>query len=474
MAKLDKTFTLLPALVFIGLAASFRGGLGIGTYLVLAASLALIPFGARIDRRLGLFAAVAFLFVATGMLQTWNVSLQILNIGILSAIMALGVNMQWGYAGLFSTGIMGSVALGGVAVVIMSANPVPEAWAAGGPRLILGLLSGVVGIGVAIFAYKRLQGRKRNLVTLGLLVLGFVIYRELLDPAVLAIESFNAATAGNIGGFGLNSIWAWPVGGLLAAGAAWAIGKTALGLRSDYLAIATLGIAEIILSVIKNEDWLARGVKNFINLPRPWPVPYEVDLQTNPQFLEFAAQIGGNPVTTSTLTVKLLYTLMFGLVLIGVLILSERALHSPWGRMMRAIRDNEVSAAAMGKDVTRRHLQVFIIGSAVVGIAGAMLTSMEGQLTPSAYSPLRFTFLIWVMVIAGGSGNNLGAVLGGLLIGWLWLIVENAGPVLLYPLQGVLSSDTLNLFAAQLRLITLGTILLVVLRFAPKGMIPEK
>ena len=474
MTKLDKPFTILPALVFLALVAIYRDGLGLLAYVVLGASLVLIPFGARIDRRLGLFAAVAFLFVATGMLQTWNVSLQILNIGILSAIMALGVNMQWGYAGLFSTGIMGSVALGGLAVVIMSAEPVPEAWAAGGPQLILGLLAGVAGIATAIFAYGRLRGKKRTLVTAAVLLLGFILYREILDPAVTAVESFNAATAGNIGGFGLNSLWAWPVGGLLAAAVAWAIGKTALGLRSDYLAIATLGIAEIILSVIKNEDWLARGVKNFINLPRPWPVPYEVDLQTDPGFLNFAAQLGGDPVTVSTLSVKLLYTLVFGIVLVAVLLLSERALHSPWGRMMRAIRDNEVSAAAMGKDVKHRHLQVFIIGSAVVGIAGAMLTSMEGQLTPSAYSPLRFTFLIWVMVIAGGSGNNLGAVLGGLLIGWLWLIVENAGPVLLYPLRDVLSSDTINLFAAQLRLITLGTILLLVLRFAPKGLIPEK
>lgn len=473
MAKLDKTFTILPALVFLALVAIYRDGLGLMSYLVLGASLVLIPLGARIDRRVALFAAVGFLFVATGMLQTWNVSLQILNIGILSAIMALGVNMQWGYAGLFSTGIMGSVALGGLAVVIMSANPVPEAWAAGGPRLIMGLVAGVAGIALAILTYSRVKTR-RIFWTAVVLLAGFMVYREILDPAVTAVESFNAATAGNIGGFGLNSLWAWPVGGLLAAAVAWAIGKTALGLRSDYLAIATLGIAEIILSVIKNEDWLARGVKNFINLPRPWPVPYEVDLQTNPEFLSFAASIGGDPVTTSTLTVKLLYTLIFGLVLVAVLVLSERALHSPWGRMMRAIRDNEVSAAAMGKDVKHRHLQVFIIGSAVVGIAGAMLTSMEGQLTPSAYSPLRFTFLIWVMVIVGGSGNNLGAVLGGLLIGWLWLIVENAGPVLLYPLRDVLSSDTINLFAAQLRLITLGTILLLVLRFAPKGLIPEK
>ncbi len=97
--------------------------------------------------------------------------------------------------------------------------------------------------------------------------------------------------------------------------------------------------------------------------------------------------------------------------------------------MMRAIRDNEVSASAMGKDVTRQHLKIFILGSAVVGIAGAMMTSMSGQLVPGEYSPLRFTFLIWIMVIVGGSGNNWGSVLGGLLVGWLWLIVDNVGPL---------------------------------------------
>ena len=86
------------------------------------------------------------------------------------------------------------------------------------------------------------------------------------------------------------TIVAWPVGGLLAAGAAWVIGKTALGLRSDYLAIATLGIAEIIIAVMKNEDWLARGVKNVIGLPRP--VPYEIDLQNDPGFVEQAASLG--------------------------------------------------------------------------------------------------------------------------------------------------------------------------------------
>jgi branched-chain amino acid transport system permease protein len=366
-----------------------------------------------------------------------------------------------------------------LAVVLVSAKPVAEGWSAGGPGILMGLFLGAASIAAAIFAYNRLpKGRNRNLAVVGILIAGFVIYRAVFDPSVTAVESFNPATAGNIGGFGINSLFAWPVGGLLAAAAAWAIGKTALGLRSDYLAIATLGIAEIIVAVIRNEDWLARGVKNIIELPRPYPVPYEVDLQRDAGFLDMAMNWGFDPVTGSSITVKLLYMVLFTIVLLAVIWLSERALNSPWGRMMRAIRDNEVAAEAMGKDVTRRHLQIFILGSAVVGIAGAMMTSMEGQLTPGTYNPLRFTFLVWVMVIVGGSGNNWGAVLGGLLIGWLWLIVENAGPTIMGLLTGAMSDGVLKAHlvdsAQHLRLLTLGVILLLVLRFSPRGLLPEK
>ena len=176
-------------------------------------------------RNILLFAGVGVLFLLTGLFQSWNLSLQILNIGILSAIMALGVNMQWGYAGLFSTGIMGSVALGGLAVVIVSGQPVPEAWAAGGPRLVLGLAFGVAVIVAAVMAYKRLAGRARTWAVAVILVGGFFAYRAILDPAVSAIEAFNPATAGNIGGLGLPSLVAWPVGALFAAIAAWAIGS---------------------------------------------------------------------------------------------------------------------------------------------------------------------------------------------------------------------------------------------------------
>ena len=430
-------------------------------------------------RAIGLFGTVALLFVGTGLFLSWNVSLFTLNIGILSAIMALGVNMQWGYAGLFSTGIMGSVALGGLAVVMVSGEPVPEAFAAGGWRLLTGLALAVAIIALAVLLWRRLaKGQVRNVAMAVLLIGGFFLYRWVFDGGADAIEAFNPATFGNIGGFGLDSIWSWPVGGLFAALAAWAIGKIALGLRSDYLAIATLGIAEIVITAMKSEDWMARGVKNYVHLPRPWPVPYEVDLQKQSWFLDLCATWHVSPITTSTILVQLIYMTMFGLVLLVLIWLLERALNSPWGRMMRAIRDNEVSAAAMGKDVTRRHLIIFILGSAVVGLAGAMMTSMSGQLVPGEYSPLRFTFLIWIMVIVGGSGSNWGAVLGGLLVGWLWLIVDNVGPAVMAAITDGMAAgplkDHLNDLGPQLRLLVLGVALLLVLRFSPRGLLPEK
>ena len=431
------------------------------------------------QRNLLMFAGLALLFLLTGVFQSWNLSLNILHMALLSAIMAIGVNIQWGYAGLFSTGIVGSVALGGLAVGLVAGRPVPEGWAAGGPRIVAALLFAVFAIGLAIWLYRRLPvHRIRGLALAAFLIVAFFIYRGILDPAVTAVEANNPAQAGHIGGLGLNSLWAWPVGALMAAAAAWAVGKVALGLREDYLAIATLGIAEIIVAVLRNEDWLARGVKNLIDLPRPWPVPKEVDLQANPSFVETVTGMGFEPVGFSTILVKLMYAGLFGLVLVALIWFVERALNSPWGRMVRAIRDNEAAAEAMGKDVTFRHLQIFILGSAVVGLAGAMMTSMDGQMTPTSYVPLRFTFLIWVMVIVGGSGNNWGAVLGGLLIGWLWLAVEFLGPGLLKHIAAVLpggfTEDDIKDMAAHMRLLTLGVVLLLVLRFAPRGLIPEK
>ena len=425
-----------------------------------------------------LYLIMISLILLVGFVQSWNVALLILNMCIISSIMSLGVNIQYGYAGLFNLGIMGFVALGGLATVIISAPPVYEAWDAGGIRIILALSFGALTIFLATYVWKLLKNsRYKSLAISMILILGFFIYRFIFDPAVEAIEKINPATEGYLGGLGLPIILSWPVGGLLAAIAAWMIGKISLGLRSDYLAIATIGVSEIIIFTIKNEDWLARGVKNVIGLPRP--VPYEIDLQQNANFIYWSQYLGMDVVDASSIFVKLCYSLLFILVLIILYWLCEKALKSPWGRMMRAIRDNEVAAEAMGKDVKSRHLQVFILGSAVCGIAGAMLVTLDGQLTPTNYHPLRFTFIIWVMVILGGAGNNLGSILGGFIIWFFWVEVEYIGLFLMDILTSGFADD--NAFrihmlnsAAYMRYLTLGLILVLVLRFNPRGLIPEK
>ncbi len=430
------------------------------------------------NRNIVYFAVFFAMLVFVGMFQSWTVAFSIFNLCLISAIMALGVNIQWGYAGLFSVGTTGFVALGGVAAVVTSMPPVQEAWTTGGARLLTALVFAGATIVISVLLWKRMtKGRIRGFVVAATLIIGFFIFRYLFDPAVAEIESVNPAAEGYLGGLGLHIIFSWIVGGLFAAGAAWMIGKVALGLRSDYRAIATLGISEIIIAVIKNEDWLTRGVKNVNGIPRP--VAYEVDLQQTADFVRAADWLGIDTVLASSLYVKFSYGILFLIVLGLIIWLSELSLNSPWGRMMRAIRDNEEAAAAMGKDVTKRHLQVFVIGSAVCGIAGAMLTSLDGLLTPASYQPLRFTFLIWVMVIVGGSGNNWGAVLGGFIIWFLWIEVEPLG---LWIMEWVTSGledgsdlkDHLRDSAAHMRLVTMGAILLLVLRFNPKGLIPEK
>ena len=184
-------------------------------------------------------------------------------------------------------------------------------------------------------------------------------------------------------------------------------------------------------------------------------------------------------IDASSIFVKLCYAILFSIVLIFILFLANKAQISPWGRMMRAIRDNEVSANAMGKDVVKRHLQVFVIGSAVVGIAGAMMITQNGLFTPSSFLPLRYTFLIWVMVIVGGSGNNLGSILGGFIIWFTWIEAAPASHFLVEFLTTPLADD--NNFKMHLidsvpyfRYLIMGSVLLLVLRYRPKGILPEK
>ena len=430
-------------------------------------------------RKFLIFSLMAFLLVLVGFFQSWNVALLILNMCIISAIMAMGVNIQWGYAGLFNAGIMGFIIVGGLATVIVSMPPVEETWNIGGSGVLWGIILSICTIIFAVFTWKKTKtlAKFRYVPTIIVIITGYAGIRYISGPAIEAIESFEAAKTGYLGGLGLPILISWVVGGILAAGIAWVIGKITLELKSDYLAIATLGISAIILYISKNEDWLARGVKNVNSIPRP--VPYEINLQSELWFQELAMFLNIPLRDFSSIFVKLCYSGLFLAVLALFFFLSQRALKSPWGRMMRAIRDNETAARAMGKNVAKRHLQVFVLGSAMIGVAGAMMTTLDGQFTPNSYTPLRFTFVIYVMVIVGGSGNNLGAILGGFLIWFFWVESEPIGIWIIdntTKIFGEESAIRLHLLEsiAHMRYMTMGLILLLVLRFAPKGLIPEE
>ena len=442
------------------------------------------------------FLVMFFLLIAVGIFQSWSLSLAILNLCLISAIMALGVNIQWGYAGLINIGVMGFVAVGGLAAVLVSQPPVLEAWSAGGYGIILSLFIVLIVVAIIFLIRKKIKKilTKKILIFLTIII-GLVLLNKFYDPAVSSIEAINPAKTGFLGGAGLPIIISWIVGGIFAAAIAWIIGNVTLGLRSDYLAIATLGISEIIIAILKHEDWLSRGVKNVTGLPRP--VPYEVNLQGYEWFINLISYINNNKLSkiinideknellrnlvieSSGLFVKICYSGLLVSVLLIILFFCNRALNSPWGRMMRSIRDNEEAANAMGKNIFKQHLQVFILGSAVLGIAGAMLTTLNGQFTPGSYQPLRFTFLIWIMVIVGGSGNNLGSILGGFFIWFLWIEAE---PMSIFVMQLLTSSleesslikSHLMESAPHLRLFIMGLVLLITLRFRPKGILPEK
>lgn len=425
-----------------------------------------------------LFLSMFILIAFVGFFQSWNLALTIFNLCIISSIMSLGINIQWGNAGIVNFGVMGFAALGGLANIIVSMPPTAKAWDAGAIYILIGIIIFILSIIFSILVWLKsgLSKKKKYIINFLLITLGYFLMRYIIDSPIKAIEAIEPAKTGYLGGLDLPVIISWPIGGLLAALIAYVIGKISLGLRSDYLAIATLGISEIIIYILKNEDWLSRGVKNVNGLPRP--VPYEIDLQSEPWVLELTKFFNIPVSEISSIIVKLSYSCIFLLILIGILLLLEIAQKSPWGRMMRAIRDNEVSANAMGKDIKTRHLQVFVIGSAIIGIAGAMLTTLDGQFTPVTYQPLRFTFLIWIMVIIGGSGNNFGSIIGGFLIWFFWVQSEPLGLWFISQITAHISDTNIiksHLLenAAHIRLMFMGMILLITLRFAPKGLIPE-
>ncbi|WP_018719383.1 branched-chain amino acid ABC transporter permease [Arhodomonas aquaeolei] len=285
------------------------------------------------------------------------------------AVLALGLNMQWGFTGQFNIGVAGFFAVGAYTTAILTTP--------GSPAYLGGFgMPFLVGLGGAVITSS---------------IIGVII-------------------------------------GLITA-----------RLRTDYLAIATIGIAEIIRLFLKNEDWLTNGVRGIPAVQRP-----------------FADTALDSPLT---------YLLVVALFVVGVYFLVERAYVSPWGRVLRAIRENEPASAAAGKDIARFRLQAFVVGSAIMGLGGGLYAHFFGFVSPEAFRPLYGTFLIWVMLIAGGSGNNRGAILGAVIVWGLWSGTEM--------LTGMLPSEY-STQAAALRVLLIGALLQVILVTRPEGILPEK
>lgn len=286
------------------------------------------------------------------------------------AVLCLGLNLQWGFAGLFNAGIAAFFAIGAYTAAILTTPESPN----------------------------------------------------------------------YLGGFGLPVVLAWPIAMILAGAVAWAIGRICLRLQGDYLAMATIGIAEVIRLIIKNEEWLTAGTRGIPNIARPFeslPSPW-------------------NAVAFLGLVAALVLVIYWA---------AERAWASPWGRALRAIRDSDTAAAAIGKDVTQFRIEAFVLGAMVMALAGALSAHYFKFLGISATEPMMVTFLVWVMLIVGGSGNNRGAILGAALIWVIWSATE----LLTNRLPGEWITRT-----SYIRVLLIGALLQVVLQRYAKGLVPER
>lgn len=335
--------------------------------------------------------------------------LSLLTVGGIYAIFALGLNVQWGFAGLFNAGIVGFVAVGAYSYALLT----------------------------------------------------------------------TAESTFHLGGFGLPLPVGMAVAMLMAAIIAGLIGLICIRLRSDYLAIATIGIAEIIKLIFKNETEITNGPRGINKIPRSWehfseerfysswPMSWFGTPENWDAFFDSLPNWYWQPLFAGTIL----------LIMYVIYRLLERARTSPWGRMMTAIRENEPAARAAGKDVTRRRIEAFVIGAAIMGLGGALFAQHLRLIEPTnTFDPSKVTFLVWVMLIAGGSGNNRGAILGGFLIWTIWSASELliAGAIdLVGAIFTTLDPTILATRAGFLRMMLIGILMQLILQRYPGGILPE-
>ena len=248
--------------------------------------------------------------------------------------------------------------------------------------------------------------------------------------------------AGHLGGYGLPYPAAL-IGGMAAAGLmAWIVGLLTLRLRHDYLAIATFGVAVAFENLMRNAEWLAGGAKGVRGFERP-----------------LRAALGDG----------FTYNLMFFVFVLALLVLTyqflERLVGSPFGRLLRAIREDETAAQSLGKSPSRIRLTAFVTGSVIMGLAGGLYGTFYAFVSPQDVLP-TLTFQIWAMLIVGGAGNNRGAILGSFLIWGAWTFsgwaLSRFAPV------------EAQLYTGSIQFVLIGAVIVGMLMWRPNGLFPER
>jgi branched-chain amino acid transport system permease protein len=247
---------------------------------------------------------------------------------------------------------------------------------------------------------------------------------------------------GRFGGFDLPIAVGWLGGACVAGLAAWLVGALTIRLRSDYLAIATFGVAVSVQLCVLNLQPLTGGPFGVGFIPRPF------------------ASLASDPLAFGLANLALV-----SCVVLGLYLALEHLAKSPWGRVLRAIREDETAAQALGKRPIRFRLQAFTIGGAIMGLAGAVQGHFIGFIAPDNYLPV-LTFQVWAMLIVGGSGNNRGAILGAVLVWGLWALSAAAVSALVPPEQ--------QARASSLQIVAIGVGLCIILLLRPRGILGER
>lgn len=269
--------------------------------------------------------------------------------------------------------------------------------------------------------------------------------------------------------FGLNApfVVGMVAAGILSGVVGYLIAQPILHLRTDFLAIATLGIAEIIRLIFQNERWLANGPQPLSGIPQP------LSCLSDPAGCAWLPA-GVNQVFAALQPrdYGYVYLVIVTVTLAVVYLVLEAMVRSPWGRALRAVRDEEASAAMSGKHVKSLRVQSFVLGAVIIGVAGALYAPYMVTIDYSHFKPLFATFLVWVMLMLGGSGNNKGAILGAFVIWAVWSGTGFVTDFLSTELQGIAPDIASRM--SFLRWAFVGLLLAAIVLYRPQGILPEK